>query len=274
MSAPVLAHGFAGALRRIGALQLRHLYLMRSSWTRLFDLMYWPLLQMVVWGFITVFLGRNSSFIAQAGGMLIGAVLLWDVMVRGQFGMTLLLLEEMWSRNLANLFVTPLRPYEFALALMGMSVLRTIVGVAPAALLAIPMFAYSVFDIGLPLIAFYVLLTMLSWSVGLLIAALLLRVGLAAESFAWASIFALAPVSGVYYPLDTLPSWLQGVALTIPSTYVFEGMRALVLEKTLRLDLMAWALALNIVYLIVAFAIFLFAFNRSRIKGRLMSSGE
>ena len=98
------------AVRRIAALLLRHSYLMRSSPTRLFDLMYWPLLQMVVWGFITVFLARHSSWVIQAGGVLIGAVLLWDVLVRGQFGMTLSLLEEMWSRNLANLMMTPLRP--------------------------------------------------------------------------------------------------------------------------------------------------------------------
>ena len=101
-------HAIAGPLRRIGAILLRHYYLARSSSTRLFDLMYWPLLQMVVWGFITVFLARHSSWVVQAGGVLIGGVLLWDVLVRGQFGMTLSLLEEMWSRNLANLFVSPL----------------------------------------------------------------------------------------------------------------------------------------------------------------------
>ena len=103
--------------RRVAAIVLRHWYLLKSSWPRVFDLMYWPLLQMVVWGFITVFLARHSSWMVQAGGLLIGAVLLWDVLVRGQFGMTLSFLEEMWSRNLANLFVSPLRPFEFAIAL-------------------------------------------------------------------------------------------------------------------------------------------------------------
>ena len=176
----------SGTARRIGAILLRHLYLWRGSWTRLFDLVYWPVLQVTTWGFMTEFLAGKSSWVAQAGGVFIGAVLLWDVLVRGQFGMTLSMLEEMWSRNLANLFVSPLRPSEFALALMTLSVLRSLVGVVPAALLAIPLFGYSVFSLGLPLLAFWSLLLVFGWAIGLALCGLLLRFGLAAESYAWA----------------------------------------------------------------------------------------
>ena len=123
-----------GAAGRVGAILMRHVYLWRGSWTRLFDLVYWPLLQVMVWGFMTEFLAGKSSWVAQAGGVFIGAVLLWDVLVRGQFGMTLSLLEEMWSRNFANLFVSPLRPWEFATALMCLSIARSLIGVVPAAL--------------------------------------------------------------------------------------------------------------------------------------------
>jgi ABC-2 type transport system permease protein len=263
-----------GAARRIGAILLRHAYLLRSSWIRVFDLMYWPLLQMIVWGFMTVFLANHSSWVVRAGGVLIGAVLLWDVLVRGQFGMTWSLLEEMWSRNFANLFVTPLRPGEFALALMGLSMLRTVISIVPAALLAIPMFAYSIFEIGLPLVAFYALLTMLGWAAGLVLCAMLIRFGLSAESFAWASIFLLAPISGVYYPVDTLPVWLRPVAWSLPSTYVFEGMRAIAIDHVVRTDLMVRSLALNCVYLAAAFAVFLYAFRRARERGRLLQTGE
>src|SRR5262249_25677335 len=136
------------SLRRVGAMLLRHLYLMRSSWTRVFDLMYWPVLQLLIWGFLTTYLATSSSALMRAGGLLIGAALLWDVLVRGQFGMTLSLLEEMWARNFANLFVTPLRPTEFAVALMGMSILRSLIGVLPASIVAIPLFHYSVYSLG------------------------------------------------------------------------------------------------------------------------------
>ena len=264
----------SGSLGRVGALMLRHFYLFRSSWTRVFDLMYWPTLQMVIWGFITVFLNQHSSWFAQAAGVLIGAVLLWDVLVRAQFGFTFALLEEMWSRNLANLFVAPLRPFEFGLSLMGMGVLRSCVGVVPAALLAIPMFHYSVFEMGLPLVAFWAMLIMFGWAIGLGIAALLFRFGLAAESYAWAAIFLIQPVSGVWYPVDVLPVWLRPVAWALPSTHVFEGMRSVLIENKFRWDLLGSAFLLNLVYLALGFAGFLYAFARARQRGQLLQSSE
>jgi ABC-2 type transport system permease protein len=264
----------SASLGRVGALCKRHLYLFRSSWTRLFDLVYWPTLQMTIWGFVTVFLNQHSSWFAQAAGVLIGAVLLWDVLVRSQFGLTLSLLEEMWSRNLANLFVSPLRPWEFAASLMLLAVTRSMIGVLPAALLAIPLFAYSVFELGLPLIAFWIMLVMLGWSIGLLIGALLFRFGLAAESYAWASIFLIQPISGVWYPVAVLPAWLKPLAWSLPSTYVFEGMRAVVIDKVFRWDLLAGAFALNLVYMALAFAALLYAFTLARRRGALLQSSE
>lgn len=253
---------------------LRHLYLMRSSWIRVFDLMYWPLLQMVIWGFINTFLATQSSWVLRAGGLLIGVVLLWDVLVRGQFGMTMSLLEELWSRNFANLFVAPLRPVEYAVSLMGLSVLRSLIGIVPSALLAIPLFHYSIFDIGLPLVAFYSVLMMSGWAAGLLVCAMLIRFGLAAESFAWASIFILAPICGVYYPVSTLPAWLQPLSWALPPTYVFEGMRAIMVDHVFRGDLMLWAVAINLIYIAVGLGTFVLAFRRARERGQLLQTGE
>lgn len=264
----------ADGLRRIGAMMLRHLYLMRSSWLRVFDLMYWPLLQMVMWGFINTFLASQSSWVLRAGGLLIGAVLLWDILVRGQFGMTLSLLEELWSRNFANLFVAPLRPAEYGVALMGLSVIRSLISVLPSALLAIPLFHYSIFAMGLPLVAFYAVLMMTGWAAGLLICGMLVRFGLAAESFAWASVFLLAPICGVYYPVATLPAWLQHVSWLLPPSYVFEGMRAVMLQHVFRLDLVVEGVALNVVYIAIGLAVFLIAFHKARERGQLLQTGE
>jgi ABC-2 type transport system permease protein len=269
----------ADCLRRIGAMMLRHVYLMHSSWLRVFDLMYWPLLQMVMWGFINTFLAAQSSWVLRAGGLLIGAVLLWDILVRGQFGMTLSLLEELWSRNFANLFVAPLRPVEYGISLMGLSVIRSLISVLPSALLAIPLFHYSIFAMGLPLLAFYAVLMMTGWAAGLLICSMLIcsmliRFGLAAESFAWASVFLLAPICGVYYPVATLPAWLQHVAWLLPPTYVFEGMRSVMLAHVFRADLIIQAVALNIVYIAVGLVAFLLAFRQARERGQLLQTGE
>ena len=263
-----------GSAGRVGAILLRHLYLWRGSWTRLFDLLYWPVLQVTIWGFMTEFLAGKSSWVAQAGGVFIGAVLLWDVLVRGQFGMTLSMLEEMWSRNFANLFVSPLRPWEFATALMSLSIIRSLIGVVPAALLAIPLFGYSIFSLGLPLLAFWTLLLVFGWGVGLALCGLLVRFGLAAESYAWASIFVLAPFSGVYYPISTLPGWLLPLAWSLPTTYIFEGMRGVMIDGTLDWRLLGGALLLDVVYIALGYAVFLWAFRRARERGTLLASGE
>ncbi|MEE9291139.1 MAG: ABC transporter permease [Alphaproteobacteria bacterium] len=265
------AHFSAG---RIGAMVLRYAYILRGSWPRIVELAYWPLMQMVLWGFISKFLATNSSWVAQGAGVLIGAVLLWDVLFRAQLGFSISFLEEMWSRNLANLFVSPLRPYEFVAALTLMSLIRTLIGVVPAAFLAILFYSYSVFDLGLPLVAFFFLLLMMGWAMALVITALIMRFGLGAESLAWIAIFALAPLSGVFYPVSILPDWLQAVSWALPSTYVFEGMRAVIFDDTVRFDHLLRALALNIVYIAAGGAYFLHTFHVSRRKGLLMGIGE
>ncbi|MCZ6576617.1 MAG: ABC transporter permease [Gammaproteobacteria bacterium] len=265
---------FSGSLRRIAALVLRNLYLLRHSWLRVLELMYWPIVHMILWGFITLFLVSNSSWVAQASGVLISAVLLWDVLYRGQLGVSLIFMEEMWSRNLGQLFVSPLRPSELIAALFIMSMIRTLIGVGGAALIAIALFHYSVFDLGLPLIAFFVNLIVMGWAIGLLVSGIVLRYGLGAESLAWIGIFALQPLSGVYYPIDVLPHWLQYVAWLLPSSHVFEGMRAVLIEHTFRPDLLLNALALNVVYLAGGIVAFLLFFRAARVGGQLVHVGE
>jgi len=273
----IIAHehtGFIPSLRRIYALVLRHTYLLRSSGPRILELMYWPTVQMILWGFITLFLINHSSWIAQASGVLLSAVLLWDVLFRGQLGVSLVFMEEMWSRNLGHLFVSPLRPFELGCALLTMSLIRTLIGVGGAALIAIPLFHFSIFDLGLPLLAFFVNLLVMGWSIGLLVSGVVLRYGLGAESFAWIAIFAVQPISGVYYPISTLPEWLQYVAAILPSSHVFEGMRAVLFDHVFRVDLLLHAALLNVVFLTAGFLSFLKFFKIARVRGQLLHVGE
>jgi ABC-2 type transport system permease protein len=259
---------------RVSAMLLRYLYLLRSSWPRALELVYWPAISMVLWGFTSKFLMTNSSYVARAGGVLLAAVMLWDVLFRGQLGVSMSFLEELWSRNLGHLFVTPLRPYEWMIALLTMSVIRVAIGVLPAMLLAIPLYHYSIFSLGLPLIGFFTLLLVMGWALGLLIDALLLRHGLGAESLAWLAVFLLAPASAVYYPVATLPRWLQDLALVLPSAHVFEGMRAVMFDHVFRLDHFIAAALLDIVYLAIGAVVFLDAFRRARRRGALLQTGE
>ena len=104
--------GVVPSLRRIRALIRRHAYLLLKSWPRIVSMAYYPTVTMVLWAFVTLYLAPTNRFLADAPGFFIGAVLLWDVLFRGQLGVSLTFTEEMYSRNLGNLFVSPLRLYE------------------------------------------------------------------------------------------------------------------------------------------------------------------
>jgi len=259
---------------RIGAMVLRYWYLLRSSWPRLLDLVYWPAVQMLMWGFLQLYIAQNAGFFARAGGTFIGAVLLWDILFRGQLGFSLSFLEEMWSRNLANLMISPLRPVEFVLALMIMSVIRLAISTIPVALLAIAFFGFNLFGLGLALAAFFVNLLLTSWAVGIFVSGIVLRNGLGAENMAWTIMFIFLPLTCVYYPVAVLPHWLQHVSWLLPPTYVFEGMRALLIEHVFRADLMLEALALNAVLFVGGAAAFLALLKSARRSGALMQGGE
>jgi len=275
-----VTHSRAGSVspsfspRRVAAMVLRYLYLLRGSWPRVAELIYWPTMQVILWGFITQFFMTHSTWLAQAGGVLIAGVLLWDVLFRSQLGVAVSFLEEVWARNVGQLFVTPLQPYELMLSLATMSLLRTLIGTVPAALMAIPLYAFSIFTLGVPLLAFFVVLIMFGWAMGLAVSGCIMRYGLGAESLAWLAIFALAPLAGIYYPIATLPHWLQPVAWALPMSYVFEGMRAVMFSHVFRSDLMLEGLALDVIYILLGGAAFLGFFRIARRRGLLLQMGE
>ncbi|WP_038015606.1 ABC transporter permease [Thalassobaculum salexigens] len=267
-------NGPAASARRIAAMVRRYWYLIRGSWPRLAELAYWPTVQMILWGLVSQFFMTQSSWLAQAGGVLIAGVLLWDLLFRGQIGFTICFLEEMWSRNLGHLFVSPLRPWELVAALITMSAIRTVLGGVFAAVIAILLYEFSIFDLGLPLLAFFLVLMGMGWGIGMVITAIVLRAGLGAESLAWVAMFALAPISAVYYPVETLPETVRWLAWLTPSAHVFEGMRALMVEGVFRWDLLGRALLLDVVYLGIGAATFAWAFAKAREEGKLLQTGE
>lgn len=272
--APERLTGTAASLQRIQALVLRHLRLLFSSWARLVEIVYWPTMQMLLWGFITLFLTERTDWLAQAAGTLLSGLLLWEVLYRSQLGVNLALLEEIWARNLATLFVSPLRPWEMIAAMLTVAGIRVAIGTGAAAALAWPLYHYDIFTLGWPLLPFLAALMIMGWSIGLMVASLLLRVGLGAEGLAWAAIFVLQPISGIYYPIEVLPGWLQPVAWVLPSAHIFEGMRQVLIDGTIPWRHLAWAFALDGVLVVMAAVAFTRATRAARRDGRLLASGE
>ncbi len=270
--------------RRIWGMIYRHLCLLRHSGPRALELVYWPTLQMCIWGFTTSYLvsrgagsdpavSNGTAAIAIAGGALLGGVLLWEVTLRSQMGVAITFLEELWSRNLGHIFVSPLRPWELIAAQLAVSFLRTLIGVLPAILLAYLLYAFDLFQIGPILILFFANLMVMGWWIALAVCSLILRHGLGAEMLAWSVTFGLAPLSAVFYPVSVLPAAIQPVALALPATHVFEGMRA-ALQGTVRWDHLLYAAVLNVLWAIGAAVLFAWQFRRARTSGALLNLGE
>jgi ABC-2 type transport system permease protein len=259
---------------RIFALVVRYFYLIKTSFPRILELMYWPTFQMILWGLISKHLTNSNDTAVQIGGVLIAGVLLWDVLFRSQLGFSLSFLEEIWSRNLGQLFVSPLRSLEMVLSLMTISFIRTIIAIIPAALLAIPLYSFSLFQMGLSLMLFFTSLLMTGWILGIFIIAAIIRFGVSAESLAWGAIFTLAPLSAVYYPVETLPEWIRWLSLSFPQTYVFEGMREVLFNNNFNGNYYLKSLALNAIYAFIAVVVFLVSFEGARKRGGLINTGE
>ena len=267
-------NGLGASLRRIGALVRRYMYLLRSSGIRLIELIYWPFLQMLTWGFLQKYLAGTTSPLAQAAGVLIGGVLLWDILFRSKIGFSTTFIEEMWSRNLGNLLTSPLHPLELVAALSVWSVIRLAVSMVPVTVAAYFFFGFNLLSLGLALAAFFAVLVLTSWSLGLVSAGVILRYGLGAEELAWSLAFILLPLSCVYYPVSVLPGWLKPIALTLPPTHVFEGMRSILLHGVVNVTELWWALGLNAVYLSIGYLAFRWFLRGARINGSLLQLGE
>jgi len=268
--------GARASLRRIGAVFRRHWYLLTGSWPRILELVYWPTVQVTLWGFITLYLaGAGGSPFAHATAVFLSAVLLWDTFFRSQLGVALSFLEELWARNLGQLFVSPLRPFELVLSLFAMSLVRTLIGVGGAAVLAVFIHGFSITAaLGPALVLFFSGNLLFGWALGLVSSALVLRLGLGAEGLVWALVFLLQPLCAVFYPLDVLPEPLRWVGVALPPAHVFEGMRALVLEGRLATDRLLFAFGLDIFWLAVAGVVFALLLESARRRGLLLQVGE
>ncbi len=259
---------------RMYALFLRHMYLIRSSVPRILDLIYWPTIQIVLWGFISKFFTLYSDYYSHTVGIILSAAILYDFLFRSSISFNMLFLEEIWSRNFTNLFVAPLRVSEIITALTVTALFRTLIGIIPAILIAAPFFGVNLFILGPSLILLFLSLYFFGITLGLLVTSGLLRYGPAFENIAWSSLFLLAPLGCVYYPLSILPDWLQVLAKALPLVYIFEEVRSILLNNVVNYANIISALKLNLLYFASAVFIFYLAFYGARKKGTLINMGE
>jgi ABC-2 type transport system permease protein len=230
-------------LRRVLALLLRQYYLLRGSPARVVPLFSWVAIDIVLWGFITRYLNSVSGARFNFVPAMLGAVLLWDFMSRVMQGITTAFLEDVWSRNFLNLFASPLSVSEYLGGLVLSSIATSSIGLVVMVALATLVFGLSFFVYGAMLAAFLLVLFLFGISLGIFGSALVLRFGPAAEWFIWPIPAFISPLACVFYPLATLPHWMQWLARLIPPSYVFEGMRQILARQTAGQPLSTHAIA-------------------------------
>ena len=250
---------------------MRYLYLHKRSVSRSLELIFWPVMELLVWGFVSVYIQQTAQgSLAQVIIFLINAIIFWDLLYRSQQGITISFIEDIWTQNIANLLVSPLRIIEWLGATFFYAMIKTFVITGILGTLAYVFYHFNIIGTdGLYLIPFMVNLLIFGWALGIFTSGLLIRWGHAVEALIWGIPFLIQPLSAIYYPLSVLPPWLQVVSKCIPSTYVFEGMRTVIQTGTMPKKFLILALLLNVVYLVLSGLFFWWMFRRSRATGRL-----
>ncbi len=259
--------------RRIWALNLRQIFVLRRSFARITDLFYWPLLDLFFFGFLSLYLGEREGLPLLAG-LLLGALILWDIFFRVQQGISLSFLMELWTRNFVNLFVTPITVPEFLVAMMVWGIVKISITVTLMTTVAYVLWRFNLFTLGLSLVPLMAGLIVFAWAVGTVITAIILRYGQSAETLAWSLAFLFQPFGAVFWPLSVYPDWLAKSLLFLPLPHLFEGMRAVFAGRPLPLDHLAWAFLLDGLYLALAFAFFGYMFLLARQRGLLLKAQE
>ena len=261
-------------VNKIFALSLRHVYLIKGSFPRILDLIYWPTIQIFLWGFISKFFTLNSSYFENTVGIILSAAILYDFLFRSSISYNMMFLEEIWSRNFTNLFIAPIKISEIIAALTFTAIFRTLIGLVPAALLAIPLFGVSIFKIGIPLIFLLITLYIFGVTLGLLVTSGLIRFGPSFENIAWASLFFLAPLGCIYYPIEILPDWLQIVAKLLPLVHIFEEMRNVLIHDIVNYYQILKAIIISFIYFVFGIIVFYLSYEGAKNRGTLLNMGE
>ena len=259
---------------KIYALGLRHIYLISNSLPRIIDLIYWPTVQIFLWGFISKFFTLSSDFYSNTVGIILTAAILYDFLFRVSISFNMMFLEEIWSRNFTNLFIAPIKISEIIAALTFTAILRTLIGLVPAVLIAVPLFGVSILKLGIPLIFLLISLYLFGITLGLLVTSGLLRFGPSFENIAWASLFFLAPLGCIYYPIDILPNILQIVAKGLPLVHVFEEMRSILMNNSVNYYNILKSISISVIYFIFGIIIFYISYFGARKRGTLINMGE
>lgn len=255
--------------RRVFGIIEKYIHESRRDIFRIFDVFWWPAFQLFVWGLFSVYLQRVSPNALNIVSILLGAVMLWSFFDRASRDVSIIMVVEMWNRNLVNLFASPLKISEYLMGIMVVAITKLAVSALFLVFLASVLYSFHIGSIGWYFIPATVGLTMLGWSISLITQSCLLRFGQSVEVFIWAAATLVQPFSCVFYPVSSLPLWGRMIAMALPSTYLFENMRRVMNGQPVDMTGLGISFGLNVLYLVVALWIFYQSFAQAKVRGAL-----
>ncbi len=263
------------SFRRIYALIVRYIYLHQRSLARTLEIVFWPVMELVVWGFVTLYIESVSlNTTSKTALFLVHSMIFWDILYKSQQGVSLCFVEEIWTQNITNLLASPLKIWEWLTATYLYGLMKTSLAAILLALIAWLAYHYNIISsLGLYVAPLAFNLVLFGWSLGIFTSALLIRLGHASEALIWGIPFLIQPISAIFYPLEVMPSWLQKIALCLPSTYIFEGIRFVIKNQYLDWSFFLIPLSLNIFYFLLSILFFKRLFKTSQAMGRLVKLG-
>lgn len=259
-------------ISRILAMVMRYMFIYKRSYIRIAELIFFPLMDLLVWGFVTLYLEQVTQ--SKTVLFMLGGIILWDIFFRAQQAVGMSVLQEMWVGNTLNLFVSPVRSYELIASTAIVGFIRATITAVGLGLCAYTLYSFNVLNLGLALVPLFGLLLFFGWAVGLFTAALILRYGEAAESLAWIVPFLIQPFVAVFYPVSALPPALQVFAQIFPCTHIFEGMRTVLHSGGIPWGSMVTAFLLTLVWVSITGTYFAHTLNYVRSKGYLTTSAR
>lgn len=238
---------------RIAAVVRRQLYVTIHSPTRLIELSFWPVIDLILWGMITVFLLRSGVDLPTPVAFFLGGLLLWDLVFRAKNGVALCFLEEIHSQNLISVLASPITSGEYLTGAVLFGLGKVAVTWTVMAGLAWALFSFGVLDLGMGVVLYIGVMLLFGVALALVVIGCIMRLGYAADELAWALAAIVVPFSAVFYPVSALPGWAQAIATFVPPAHAFEAMRASLADSKAVWGSLPWAFALDLGYGALAF---------------------
>ena len=261
-------------LYRINALMLKYWYNATRNFFRILEVFYWPLMGMLIWGFTTNYISelvQNNSVI----NFFLGGAILWTFFITAQMDIGVFILEDIWNRNIFNLFASPIKISELIISTALFGLIRCILSFIFLICMAYLLYSFNILSIGIVYVSMFAFgLILFGWVTGIFIVGLIFRFGLKVQSLLWVIGWLIQPLSAVFYPLSSLPIWVQKISLIFPTTYIFEGMRAAFSKGVIDFRSLILSFAINIILLILSYIFFGMSIKYAKKSGMLTKFHE